>query len=659
MSASFPERSAAEDRTFEPSEQRRLLVWVGNDPQAEALVRHAAALARAQKRAWTAICVVLPGHKDDGGRPATALRALALAESLGAHSATIHGDDVIVNVVDCARRVRAGIVMVGGHVPGGWLDGLPRNWLSGLAEALAARLPDATVDVVYLPSSPQTVHGVDTSLPAPHWRVLPGWLHAIGVVLICMAISEIFLPGLEHASVAVIYLAGVVYVALRHGESASMLAVGLSILLFNLLVVEPRWSLSPIDSQYYFTFLVMAIVGLLVSRLADKARRNALVAAARARRAQALSDLSERLLPTQALVDIEQALKSALHDTFGAEVVLLPARPQDRFDAAIASCNEQEAALARRAQSEARAVASTAGDVIAIPLLCTEGPLAVMVARWHAERTVTPEDRRLLEAFANQAALALQRLWSEQRSAAAAVEAEAEKLRNTLLSGISHDLRTPLTSIIGSAASLLEQRDELDASSRSSLLRNIVEEAGRMHRAMSDLLDLTRMEQGAVLPRCEWCPADELVQEARDALGARLQLHVVKVVVPHEAIVWCDARLVQQVLVNLLDNAVRHTPAGSLIEVSVQTSETTWALVVEDDGPGLPPLLRHDPFKKFAHGRGEAPAAGTGLGLALCAAVARLHGGRMEYPQRQGVGARFMLTLPQPTAPQSALEEAA
>jgi two-component system sensor histidine kinase KdpD len=261
----------------------------------------------------------------------------------------------------------------------------------------------------------------------------------------------------------------------------------------------------------------------------------------------------------------------------------------------------------------------------------------------------TPEDRRLLDAMADQAALALERALYEQRSASAVLEAETERLRNTLLSGISHDFRTPLTTIIGAASSLLDQDHVLDTPRRRLLLEGLLGEARRVHGSMSDLLDLTRMEEGRLRPLLEWCPVDDLVQEVRDALGQRLAAHRFEVQVSAEAIVWCDPRLIVQAAVNLVDNALRHTPAGGRVALQVRVQPSTWELSVSDDGPGLPPGHEHTVFKKFSRARADGVGSGTGLGLAICAAVARLHDGQIEA--RNAGGARFTLALPQPPLP--------
>jgi two-component system sensor histidine kinase KdpD len=236
-----------------------------------------------------------------------------------------------------------------------------------------------------------------------------------------------------------------------------------------------------------------------------------------------------------------------------------------------------------------------------------------------------------------------------------ALDAETERLRSTLLTGISHDFRTPLTTIVGVASSLLEQDEAIDPARRKLMLDSVLAEAQRLHALMSDLLDLMRMEEGSVQPSCEWCPADELVGAARAALGARLVSHRLRVQPCGDTLVWCDARLLEQALVNLFDNAVRYTAAGSTIDVRIEPGAEQCRIVVADDGPGLPAGRERDVFLKFFRGRSEPTDGGTGMGLAICAAVARLHGGRIDA--RNDGGACFTLTLPQPATPR--LSEAA
>lgn len=498
-----------------------------------------------------------------------------------------------------------------------------------------------------------------------------GWpssvFYALATVSVCTAVSETLRGYFDPANLIMVYLAGVVVVALRSGRRASLLAVAGSILVFDLMFVPPRWSFNPIDTQYFFTFTVMLIVGLLISHLVTRAAQQTVVAEARARRALALNELARQLASAMSTDAVALGLHSSISKTFGSASALLLPNAQGRLHDAGGFCLAEaagagELALAQRAfdsgqDSDADNPARTedrAGNAgpqrpaLYLPLLASGSAVAVLGVRGWANAGATPEERDLLSAFANQAALALARAASEQKSAQTMIEIETERLRNTLLSGISHDFRTPLTTIIGSVTSLLQQDHALDRGQRSMLLHDILSEARRMHRLMSDLLDLMRMEEGAVHPSFEWCPADELVEEVRASLQQRLLAHELRVQISPDTIVWCDPRLFEQLLVNLLDNAARHTPAGTLITLSVKNHGDHWSMVLADNGPGLSPGQEREVFKKFVRGHDEPARTGTGLGLAICAAVARLHGG--EISALSDGGARFTLTVPQPGA---------
>lgn len=343
-------------------------------------------------------------------------------------------------------------------------------------------------------------------------------------VVLCVALE----PLLDPHNLLLVYTSGVVFVAARAGRLPALLATAGAILSFDLIHVEPRWSIKPTDPQYYFTFLLMAAFGWLVGELSTRLRA--------------------------------EVVERALH---------------------------------------------------------------------------------------------------EQRSAQARMESEAERLRSTLLASISHDFRTPLTTIVGSTSSLLQQWDALDEPRRLALLQGVLAESRRLHQLSSNLLELTRLERGMVRPSCEWCLADELVNEALASVGARLERHRVRSRVAPDLPVWCDPRLVEQALVNLLENAARHTPPGTGVTIDAQAGEGEWTLVVADDGPG------------FAHGA-DAPPPGAeagasfersgavssrGLGLAICAAIAKLHGGRIETGSERG--ARIALVLPLPALPAELLGEGA
>jgi two-component system sensor histidine kinase KdpD len=314
-------------------------------------------------------------------------------------------------------------------------------------------------------------------------------------------------PYLQGTNLVLVYMSGVIYVALRSTRLGAWAAIVSSVAVFDFIFVAPRWAFKPTDSNFYFTFVVMAVVGLLVTELAKGVRQHA------------------------------------------------------------------------------SAVARTA------------------------------------------------------------LAAETERIRTTLLQGLSHDFRTPLTTILGAADILSEHDAVLDSERRRTLLRGILGEAQRLSDLTDSLLDLTRMQEGAMKPRCEWCPAEELVLEVVRAMELRLAGREVRVHVGPGAVVWCDPRLVEQALVNLIDNALKHAPGAGAIDITLVVGARDWSLAVADEGPGLPHGQEGVVFEKFQRGP-AAPREGVGLGLALCAAIARLHGG--STIARNAPGAQVVMTLPQP-----------
>lgn len=244
---------------------------------------------------------------------------------------------------------------------------------------------------------------------------------------------------------------------------------------------------------------------------------------------------------------------------------------------------------------------------------------------------------------------AAQRAQLERQSQAAAIEAERERLRSTLLAGISHDFRTPLTTIIGCATALLEQSESIPQADRRRMVQDLLAEAQRLHRLSSNLLELSRLDEGAVSLRPEWCPAEDLVEEALRTFGAAVVQDRLEVVVPSEAVVWADPVLVHQVLVNLVDNALRHAPGLRPIRLRIAVDASQWILSVADEGPGVTPGDEVAVFQKFYRAASDRDSNGKGLGLAICAAVLKLHGGQIGVVNTPG--ACFTAVFPQPTLP--------
>jgi two-component system sensor histidine kinase KdpD len=282
-----------------------------------------------------------------------------------------------------------------------------------------------------------------------------------------------------------------------------------------------------------------------------------------------------------------------------------------------------------------------------LPMIGTDRTLGVLAVRpTQARRLLLPEQRHLLETFAGQIALAVERSQMAEHAEQARVAVETESLRNTLLASISHDLRTPLAVITGAASALSDPLLALDAAARVRLAKSIDVKAHEMSELISNVLDLMRFESGEVRLRRDWQTVDDLVGTALAQLAGRTGDHPVDVVLPTDLPeVFVDGPLITQVLVNLIDNAVKHTPPGTRVWVSATSEAETVVVRVEDSGPGLPPGDPERLFAKFYRGREEGNTGGAGLGLAICRAIIRAHGGRIEGRTRDAGGASFSFSL--------------
>jgi two-component system sensor histidine kinase KdpD len=273
------------------------------------------------------------------------------------------------------------------------------------------------------------------------------------------------------------------------------------------------------------------------------------------------------------------------------------------------------------------------------------GVLAVLPE--NRRRVQLPEQRHLLETFAGQLGLAMERARLAEQAEAALVAAETESLRNTLLASISHDLRTPLAVITGASSTLAERGQDLDESSRATLARSIELKAREISELVSNVLDLMRFESGQIALRRDWESLDDLVGSALARVEERLREYPVEVQIPADLPpIYVDADLIVQTLANLFDNVTKYTPAGTRVQVAARAEDEWVCVLVDDEGPGLPAAGRDRLFDKFQRGRDEGTVVGAGLGLAICRAIVTAHGGEIRAGDRPGGGARFEFTLP-------------
>lgn len=625
----------------------RLIVCVGPSPQSAKVVRAAKRMAMRLHAELIAVYVETPAVVSlPAGERERVVQTLHLAEQLGAETATLTGDDLADVLLRYARERNASKIVIG--KPG------RRTWRTLLQGSPVDRLARQSGEIdLYVIKGTEVEAG--SSEPAPVKPVSWGrYGAALGVVGLCSLLCFALLRHLAEANLVMIYLAGVVFVATRLGRGPAIMASILSVLAFDYFFVTPFFTFAVSDSQYFVTFFVMLTVAFVVSTLAVRTRQQAESATERERRTSALYNMSRELASTQGTEDLAMVAGRHVEDVFhGRAAIYLPgadgkvapvAKPDpdaldERGVAQWVYDHKQNAGLGTRTLPGSKSINVPVGvgdRVIGVLGFVPADPATFLV----------PEQMQLLQTFATQAAVALERERLARQAGESRVQMEAEKLRNTLLSAISHDLRTPLAAIQG-ATSLLLSSPNVDPGVRLDLLMSVHEEVEYINRMVTNLLDLTRLESGRVEIQRELQPLEEIVGTVTDLLEKRLKDHPLKISLsPELPMIPMDAALVQQVIFNLLDNAVHHTYTGTPVELSAEVEGGMVRVEVADRGKGVPPGDERKIFDKFHRATTEGKRSGMGLGLALCDAIVRLHGGRIWAENRPEGGAVFRFTLP-------------
>ena len=494
------------------------------------------------------------------------------------------------------------------------------------------------------------------------------YLKAGGIVALTTAVCFPMRPYLQVTDLAMLYLLAVVAVASWYGRGAAVLASAASIAAFDFVFIPPYYTFNVHNAAYFLTFGVMLAVALLMSRLTDQVRSQAEEAREREQRTAALYALDRQLADVQgfdeqialvtghlaraaggsafvALVGDEEAADGSVnwpaHDLFDAIDVRLAA----------------EWAYGKGEPAGAGTTRCSGAEALAVPLRTSTRRLGVVVVRSEqADGGVDSARRRTVEALADQAAAALERAGWAERHERARLEVEAERLRTAILSSLSHDLRTPLGSIEGAASSLLHDAETLPDAVRRDLAETILEESRRMTRLVANLLDMVRVETGGLAVRKDWQPLEEALGVALLRLEDRLKAHPVVVRLPGDLpLVPIDELLVEQVFINLLENAAKHTGAGTDVTVSAWQDGAAVVVEVADGGPGVPKGAEEIVFQKFQRAQGADHSTGAGLGLTICRGIVAAHGGRIWVEARDGGGAAFRFTLPLDGPPPVAL----
>jgi len=497
------------------------------------------------------------------------------------------------------------------------------------------------------------------------WRATSldyAWAVAVvaGVTLAASAArAMLHLPDVE-----LVFLLGITVVAVTSTRGPSILAAVLSVAAYDFFFVAPAHSLDVEDARYFLTFAMMLGIGIVMSNLTVRWREHEQAAAAREQRTSALYDASHGLAAALDGPAVAAVCTAVAADVIGAAVVLLERGADEALSPLAASpagatLSESDLEVARWTSIQGSPAGGGAGPFADVPVACFPARAAVEVRAVLAVRLPTggrlrSDQREFLEALCRQGALALDRVHLAAEVRAAALRAETEQLRSALLSAVSHDLRTPLATITG-AATTLRDGGVLEEGTRRELVEAICDEAERLERLVRNLLDMTRLESGAVQLKRDWVPVEEIVLGAlarlERYLGGR---RVATDGLAQLPLVYVDPVLLEQLFVNLIENATKYTPDGTAIEIAGRSVDDSVTVEVADRGAGIPPGMEEQVFERFR--RGVTGVPGVGLGLAIARAVARAHEGTLTAANRAGGGAVFVLSLPRPDRPAASAE---
>lgn len=630
-------------KTLWPARER-LLVGVAGDAGDERLVREAARLAQKLEADWIVVHVA-SAQARGARRYSSAMKTLALAEEFGADTATLPGMDVAEALVACAREHNASRLVLGHHPRRRW-----QFWHQSVSDRISRHHPQ--IDQIVM------AHGLLPGTPAVPEKTatLPGtrlaYLWASLACFAASAVAALLLQVFDLANVVMLFLLTVVLVALRFGRGPGVWAAMLAVLCFDFFFVQPRYSFTVNDTQYFFTFALMLGIALITGQLTARLRHEARTAAARERRATSLARLARDLSAALTVEQISEVALRTFSGVFEARVGLALPDAANGVHSVSAAGLPIDDSIAQWAYDHGHP-AGHGTDTLSAAKGCywplkapmrVRGVLVLELAQ--RDRLNDPQERRLLEACMSQLAIALERVHFVEVAQSTLVQMEGEKMRNTLLAAISHDLRTPLTTLIGAAETALPHAP---AGPLNELLHGIHEQAISMQRLIENLLDMARLQERGVRLNRQWHSLEEIVGSALRQLREPLAHHSVHTTLDAQLpLVEVDGLLIERVLVNLLDNAAKYTPPGTTISVAASQAGEQIVIEVSDTGPGRAPTNLFEPFTR---GQQESSVAGIGLGLALVKRIVEAHGGRIQAnPGRTG-GMHFTITLPAGTPP--------
>lgn len=610
--------------------EERIVVCVGPAPSSLRLVRAAARMAAELRCPWVASYVDVTAARPMGEAERALLEEhLRVAETLGATVVRLSGTSVAESLLQYARRHRVTRLVIGKPTHARWRDRLRGS----LLDAIVRGSGDIDVHVIRgdstIASTPPVSEGGRMRAPLRHYG-LAALLIVATVVTTLLLHRVLNLPDLE-----MLFLMTVMVTAVWFGRGPAVLASALAVASYDFFFVPPVLTFSIEDSRYFLTFLMMFGVGVVMSEFTSRLRRQERDAVSREER-------------TTALYELTRALASA--DTPGTIAAIAARHAASTFDAAALVLGVSRDGGSHVLGAAPQGAQGGPGE-LDVPLAVGPVRLGSLVLVPRERGGLLADQRAFLDLFCRQTAAALERARLSAEAKQAELRARTEEMRSSLLSTVSHDLRTPLAAITGAATSLRDDGALTDAT-RGELVESIVDEAERLERLVANLLDMTRLEAGGIALKRDWVPLDETIGSALTRLESRLEDRAVTVsIAPDVPLVLLDPVLFEHVFVNLLENAVKYTPAQSPIAIVARRSEETIAIEIRDRGPGIEEGSEEQVFDKFYRGA-HLGVSGAGLGLPICKGIVEAHGGTIRA-ENHGDGATFRVEIPSGGTPPS------
>lgn len=638
----------------------RILACIGSDPISPVVIRAAKRLADLMDAPWIVVTVEQPGSNLDVEGRRRLDEAIVLAQSLGAETQTLSGADIPAELLRFARFENVTQIVVG-RSRGGFINELLRR---SLPHELVRRTQDIAIHLV--------TREADGVPPRRGWRMsplpgLPPFIYATLAVAAAVLCSRVLSELTPIPNLSMVFMLAVMISAVSWGIWPAVYASLLSFAAYNFFFIPPLYTFTIAEPYELLALCIFLIVAVVSSALAGRVREQAQVSASRMRAMRRLYEFTRRLSGLAALDALAEGAASEIHTSLGRSVVVLLARnndleliaawpPEDALDAAAMTA-------ARWAYNHKEPAGADTGTLpilpwFFVPLLIGDRTLGVVgIARNKEGQPLDSEARALFDTLVEQTAAAIDRALLARDMVDAKTATETERVRNTLLASVSHDFRTPLSSIIGSASSLADYGDQLSGQAKKDLLGQIRQEAEGLDGMVRNLLAITRIDAGALELRRDWIDLREVVERVVNAARRRGAAQTMTIDLPTDLpLVWADATLAEQAIGNVIGNAIEHTPGSTHVLAEARVGPREIELVVSDNGPGISSDALSGIFDKFVTGHSATRADGsrsTGLGLAIAKGIMEAHGGSIDAksPLETGRGVRFSLRFPREDVP--------